>query len=90
MAVESAAAGGGANAPQNENKTAAAKAEPERLPMPSRNPIPLSASQEAQVRDIFYARVRSKCVDEIKGMFFFSLSFFSIPLPLCTKLDQPS
>jgi COX assembly protein 1 len=42
--------------------------EPERLPMPSRNPLPLSASQEAQVRDIFYARVRSHCGDEIKGL----------------------
>ncbi|KAJ4295928.1 hypothetical protein N0V88_004630 [Collariella sp. IMI 366227] len=38
-----------------------------RLPMPSRNPLPLSASQEAQVRDIFYARVRRKCADEIKA-----------------------
>jgi len=35
--------------------------------VPSRNPIPLSASQEAQVRDVFYARVRSRCTDEIKG-----------------------
>ena len=39
-----------------------------RLPMPSRNPLPLSASQEAQVRDIFYARVRSQCGPEIKGV----------------------
>jgi hypothetical protein len=38
-----------------------------RLPMPSRNPIPLSASQEAQVRDVFHARVRRHCADEIKG-----------------------
>ncbi|KAK3906994.1 cytochrome c oxidase biogenesis protein Cmc1 like-domain-containing protein [Staphylotrichum tortipilum] len=37
------------------------------LPMPSRNPLPLSASQEAQVRDIFHARVRSKCGPEIKA-----------------------
>jgi len=41
--------------------------EPARLPMPSRNPIPLSASQEAQVRDIFYARVRRICAPEIQG-----------------------
>jgi hypothetical protein len=46
--------------------------EPERLPMPSRNPLPLSASQEAQVRDIFYARVRSHCGPEIKGKPFVS------------------
>ncbi|KEF51681.1 uncharacterized protein A1O9_12316 [Exophiala aquamarina CBS 119918] len=31
-----------------------------------RNPLPLSASQEAQVRDIYYKRVRSRCADEIK------------------------
>ncbi|KAK5992433.1 hypothetical protein PT974_05837 [Cladobotryum mycophilum] len=39
----------------------------ERLGVPSRNPLPLSASQEAQVRDIYYARVRKQCADEIKG-----------------------
>jgi COX assembly protein 1 len=39
----------------------------EHLGVPSRNPLPLSASQEAQVRDIFYARVRKNCSDEIKG-----------------------
>ncbi|KAL2122797.1 hypothetical protein VTJ04DRAFT_3252 [Mycothermus thermophilus] len=37
------------------------------LPMPSRNPLPLSASQEAQVRDLYYARVRNKCRAEIKA-----------------------
>lgn len=41
--------------------------QPERLGVPSRNPLPLSASQEAQVRDLFYARVRQQCADEIKG-----------------------
>ncbi|KXX82944.1 COX assembly mitochondrial protein 2 [Madurella mycetomatis] len=41
--------------------------EAERLPMPSRNPLPLSATQEAQVRDIFHERVRRKCADEIKA-----------------------
>lgn len=39
----------------------------ETLSVPSRNPLPLSASQEAQVRDIYYARVRKACSDEIKG-----------------------
>ncbi|KAI0099222.1 cytochrome c oxidase biogenesis protein Cmc1 like-domain-containing protein [Nemania sp. FL0031] len=39
----------------------------ERLPMPSRNPLPLSASQEAQVREVFNARVRTLCADEIKA-----------------------
>ncbi|KAF4124873.1 COX assembly mitochondrial protein 1 [Geosmithia morbida] len=34
--------------------------------VPSRNPLPLSASQEGQVRDIYYGRVRKQCVEEIK------------------------
>ncbi|PVH92251.1 hypothetical protein DM02DRAFT_605576 [Periconia macrospinosa] len=29
------------------------------------NPTPLSAPQEQQVRDLYYANVRSKCADEI-------------------------
>ncbi|KAK2003901.1 hypothetical protein LX36DRAFT_650559 [Colletotrichum falcatum] len=37
------------------------------LPMPSRNPLPLSASQEAQIRDIYHARVRNACAPEIKA-----------------------
>ena len=32
-----------------------------------RNPLPLSAAQEAQVKDIYYKRVRSHCAQEIKG-----------------------
>ena len=40
----------------------------ERLGVPSRNPLPLSASQESQVRDIYYARVRKNCTEEIKGL----------------------
>lgn len=36
-------------------------------PLPSSNPIPLSTTQEAAVRDVFYARVRQRCSDEIKG-----------------------
>ena len=46
--------------------------------MPSMNPIPLSASQEAQVRDIYYQRVRRKCADEIKGKFLFTFP----PIPI--------
>ncbi|OBT56202.1 hypothetical protein VE04_02876 [Pseudogymnoascus sp. 24MN13] len=50
---------------------AAEPAEPvERLPMPSRNPLPLSAGQETQVRDLYFARVRALCAAEIKGSFF--------------------
>lgn len=36
--------------------------------MPSKNPLPLSATQEAQVRDVYYARVRGLCAEEIKGL----------------------
>lgn len=46
---------------------AMAPAQGEKLGVPSRNPLPLSASQEAQVRDIYYQRVRKLCADEIKG-----------------------
>ncbi|KAI9869969.1 MAG: hypothetical protein M1830_004881 [Pleopsidium flavum] len=38
----------------------------EPLPLPSRNPLPLSASQEGQVRELYYKRVRGKCADEIR------------------------
>ncbi|KAL8813327.1 MAG: hypothetical protein Q9200_000348 [Gallowayella weberi] len=34
--------------------------------IPSRNPLPLSASQEAQVRELYYKRVRGYCADEIR------------------------
>lgn len=34
---------------------------------PSRNPLPLSASQEGQVRELYYKRVRQKCADEVRG-----------------------
>ncbi|KAK4943843.1 hypothetical protein LTR66_014566 [Elasticomyces elasticus] len=45
--------------------------DPPILPMtpdvvPSRNPLPLSASQEQQVRDLYYKRVRTRCADEIR------------------------
>jgi COX assembly mitochondrial protein 1 len=33
-----------------------------------RNPLPLSAAQEAEVRKVYYARVRAKCSDELKGI----------------------
>ncbi|KAK6219397.1 hypothetical protein LQW54_002128 [Pestalotiopsis sp. IQ-011] len=37
------------------------------MAMPSRNPLPLSASQEAQVREVFNARVRRACADEVRA-----------------------
>lgn len=48
--------------------------------MPSRNPLPLSASQEAQVREIFYERVRGYCGPEIKAFAACALGrTFSVP-----------
>ncbi|KAF3358945.1 hypothetical protein VdG1_02507 [Verticillium dahliae VDG1] len=44
-----------------------APVEEPKLGVPSLNPLPLSASQEAQVRDIYYARVRAACAPEIKA-----------------------
>ncbi|KKA29707.1 hypothetical protein TD95_004166 [Thielaviopsis punctulata] len=35
--------------------------------MPSRNPLPLSSSQEAQVQEVYRERVRSYCRPEIKA-----------------------
>lgn len=39
-------------------------------PIPSKNPLPLSAYQEGQVRDLYYARVRGLCAKEIKRITF--------------------
>ncbi|OTA38696.1 hypothetical protein D0861_04961 [Hortaea werneckii] len=33
---------------------------------PSRQPLPLSASQESQVRELYHKRVRNKCADEVR------------------------
>lgn len=61
---------------------AAKPAEPvERLPMPSRNPLPLSAGQETQVRDLYFARVRALCGAEIKGSS--SLLLVFVPASVC-------
>ncbi|KAA6416371.1 MAG: hypothetical protein FRX48_01091 [Lasallia pustulata] len=43
-----------------------ATTKPESHPLPSRNPLPLSAAQEGQVRDLYYKRVRGKCANEIR------------------------
>lgn len=37
------------------------------LPLPSRNPLPLSSTQESQVRELYYKRVRGYCANEIRG-----------------------
>ncbi|KAI5918242.1 cytochrome c oxidase biogenesis protein Cmc1 like-domain-containing protein [Camillea tinctor] len=47
--------------------TSAGAADDAPLPMPSRNPLPLSASQEAQVREVFNDRVRKLCSEEIQA-----------------------
>ncbi|KAI1751821.1 cytochrome c oxidase biogenesis protein Cmc1 like-domain-containing protein [Xylaria castorea] len=54
-------------APVGGSRSGGKAEEEERLPMPSRNPLPLSASQEAQVREVFNARVRERCSDDIKA-----------------------
>ena len=41
--------------------------EPVPIRDPSRKPIPLSASQESQVRELYFKRVRTKCADEVRG-----------------------
>jgi COX assembly protein 1 len=51
------------------SRAAEPEAEVPRLPMPSRNPLPLSAAQEAQVREVYHARVRGYCAAEIKSWF---------------------
>ncbi|KAF2859361.1 hypothetical protein K470DRAFT_258980 [Piedraia hortae CBS 480.64] len=33
---------------------------------PSKSPLPLTASQEAQVQEIYHKRVRAKCADEVR------------------------
>lgn len=40
---------------------------PQSTPLPSRNPLPLSSAQEAQVRELYYKRVRARCANEIRG-----------------------
>ncbi|QIW97091.1 hypothetical protein AMS68_002609 [Peltaster fructicola] len=35
-------------------------------PLSIRSPLPLSASQEGQVRELYYKRVRQKCADEVR------------------------
>ncbi|KAK5113971.1 hypothetical protein LTR62_003094 [Meristemomyces frigidus] len=39
---------------------------PRSTPLPSRNPLPLSSSQETQVRELYFKRVRNKCADEVR------------------------
>ncbi len=59
--------------------------------MPSVNPLPLSASQEAQVRDLYFERVRRHCAPEIKGasvQSFLTLSLSLFPGPLQSTADS--
>ncbi|RCI12332.1 hypothetical protein L249_0684 [Ophiocordyceps polyrhachis-furcata BCC 54312] len=42
-------------------------ADGQRPPSITSSPLPLSASQEAQVRELFHTRVRRKCADEIRA-----------------------
>lgn len=50
------------------SKEAVVENGPRRInPLTARGPLPLSASQENQVKDLYYKRVRGKCADEIRG-----------------------
>ncbi|KAF7546996.1 hypothetical protein G7046_g9148 [Stylonectria norvegica] len=60
----------------------------EQLGVPSRNPLPLSASQEAQVREVFYTRVRKQCGNEIKGEPSRAERIFALRLP--PSIDRPT
>lgn len=62
----------------------------ERLPMPSRNPIPLSAAQEQQVRDLYYKRVRDYCAEEIKRVYFSFSKTMNRPQTLPAMTDCAS
>ncbi|KAG9235927.1 hypothetical protein BJ875DRAFT_457825 [Amylocarpus encephaloides] len=53
-------------APSRVATTSESEPEVPRLPMPSRNPLPLSSAQEAQVRELYHSRVRGYCAPEIK------------------------
>ncbi|KAF2720432.1 hypothetical protein K431DRAFT_189513, partial [Polychaeton citri CBS 116435] len=39
---------------------------PSPSPLSARGPLPLSASQEGQVRELYHKRVRQKCADEVR------------------------
>ena len=59
-----------------------------------RNPLPLSATQEQEVKKLYYKRVRSHCAPEIKGMYaLFSFSFkrpVSIFAIVCCETGVPA
>jgi COX assembly protein 1 len=38
------------------------------VPNPKRSPLPLSSSQESQVRELYFKNVRTKCADEVRGI----------------------
>jgi hypothetical protein len=41
--------------------------DPSKRGIPSRNPLPLSATQEGEVKQIYYKNVRAKCAEEIQS-----------------------
>ena len=65
---------------------------PQPNPILSRHPLPLSSAQEAQVRELYYKRVRGKCANEIRGtqnICFFFYFFFEAAF-LIRRLDFAS
>ncbi|EFX04757.1 hypothetical protein CMQ_1685 [Grosmannia clavigera kw1407] len=64
-----AAPGGTGGTGDSDSTGSTATGQPQRrlAALPTANPIPLSASQEAQVRELYYDRVRQQCQAEIKA-----------------------
>ncbi|GAA86702.1 hypothetical protein AKAW_04816 [Aspergillus luchuensis IFO 4308] len=52
-----------------------------------RNPLPLSAAQEAEVKQLYYKRVRSLCAPEIKGEN--HPPYTPIPIPISFPSSKP-
>lgn len=53
------------------------------------SPMPLNATQESEVRDLYYKRVRDKCADEIRGMLCLRLCIlFEYRLHAVRKADE--
>ncbi|KAJ1327903.1 COX assembly mitochondrial protein 1 [Microdochium nivale] len=64
---ESRSSNGNAKSSTSKTLSSSSSPPPSSNSMPSRNPLPLSASQEASVREVFNKRVRDQCADEIKA-----------------------
>ena len=77
--------------PSTSQDTSSAPSAPRKYNL--RNPLPLSASQEQEVKQLYYKRVRSHCAPEIKGIYFqyhmlaFLASFRPQPCLHCVPVE---